>query len=72
MSLIFAKRYFLVFPDGLIQEVDSAPAACEGDLISLDEGETGPKYVVRHLLEAPTEDAAQTVFRYYLDPFDKL
>ena len=73
MSNILTHRHFLVFPDGLVQELEWTPGELhEGDLISSEQVgssiEPGGKYMIRRIVD---EDPGEYPHyrKYYLERF---
>jgi hypothetical protein len=73
MSIILTHRHFLVFPDGLVQELEWAPPMMEaGEMISEEQVgssiEPGAKYIVKRVVD---EDPGEYphLRRYYLERF---
>lgn len=73
MSIILTHRHFLVFPDGLVQELDWAPEnLATGELIGSEaigaSVEPGEKYLVKKVVD---EDRGEYphIRRYYLEKF---
>lgn len=73
MTMLFRTRHVLVFPDGLMMDLEFEPDVQEGDLIpperyGISEGPTGHKWMVRRIEEEDPNEYPH-IRSYFLEPF---
>ena len=75
MGIIFATRHKLVFPDGLVQDLEyPPPEAREGDLLSSEQVGTSAapdgKFLITRIEDSDPGEYPHDRY-YYLEPFSR-